>query len=49
MGGEGRGRQEKNPEGQQNEWKYSSSRDERWGDSLESTRDFGGERLSGLK
>jgi hypothetical protein len=40
---------ERSPEGQHNEWKYATSGDERWGDPLESTRDLGGERLSGLK
>ena len=43
------GRQERSPEGQQNEWKYATSGGRRWGDSLESSRDLGGVRLSGLK
>jgi hypothetical protein len=42
------GRQERTPESQQNEWKYAASESGRCGDPLESTRDLGSERLSGL-
>jgi hypothetical protein len=36
--------QERSPEGQENEWKYVTS----GGEPLESPRDLGGKRLSGL-
>jgi hypothetical protein len=42
------GVQERSPKGQQNEWKYVASEDGRWEDTLESARDLGDERLSGL-
>ena len=44
------GRQERSPEGQQSEWKYATlgAGGRKWGDSPESTRDLGSERLSGL-
>jgi hypothetical protein len=37
----------RSPEGQQNKWKYAAL-GVGWGDTLESTRDLGGERLAGL-
>lgn len=40
------GRQERSPEGQENEWKYAASRDR--GNHLERTRDPRGKRLSRL-
>jgi hypothetical protein len=43
------GRQERSPEGQQNEWKYATWGWGRWEDPLESTGDLEGERLSGLR
>jgi hypothetical protein len=43
------GRQDRSPEGQQNEWKQATSGSRRWGNPPESTSDLEGERLSGLK
>ena len=44
----GEGRQERSPEAKKNEWKYATSRDERWGNPLESARDLIDERISDL-
>jgi hypothetical protein len=47
--GEGeKGGQERSPEGQEKEWKQAALGNGRQGDPLESTRDPGGETLSGL-
>ena len=40
-------REDRSPEGQQNEWKYAASGVGRLGDPLESTRDLEGEKPSG--
>jgi hypothetical protein len=41
--------QERSPGGQNNEWKYTTLGDERWGNPIEITRELGGKRLLGLK
>jgi hypothetical protein len=43
----GRG-QERSPEGQENEWKWAALETWNWGEPLESTRELGGEILSGI-
>ena len=43
-----RERQERDPEGQENEWKYAATESRRQGEPLESPRDLGCERLPGL-
>ena len=42
------GKQERSPEGQENKWKHTPDRVWVWGESLESPRDLGWGRLSGL-
>ena len=42
------GKQERSPEGQENKWKHAADRVWVWGESLESPRDLGWGRLSGL-
>ena len=44
----GEGEQERSPESQENEWKYAALEGGKWGDLLESTRNLGGKRISGL-
>ena len=45
----GAGRQERSPEGQQNEWKYATLGGGRWRDPSKCTRDLVGKRFSALK